>query len=479
MKKGLAGLVTLCIVVLLIVFATKADFEAVDSLIRPPKIEGDNSKIQAAFELSVGEHYNLKSPLSGQYRSSFIRIDLDSDETDEVIVFYSQTDSVDVVRMNILDQVDGSWTAITDYESKHKDVHSVNFADVDGDGISEIIISWQTFENEIFNSVDVYKIISTDSGKNVYGIFSKSYNEFIVSDIDGDGKTDIIVFEKSSGNTATEIKGTLYAFGDEKFSSIGEFVVDPSISSIGAVCYDREEFSGDFRIFIDGYKTDTGMTTDIVKWDGHQRSFVHAQSDDMTSVSVLASRSKNIYCADINNDSFIEIPVEDYIIKSVVYDNSSQRVADTQQLKQQNVIKWVQYSDGEMNVISYEIFNSDYAYSIAISAEHFNGFTVKNDLRTGILTFYSLIANDEFENRKEKKPKKKNEPYQQEEFEEYEVGEKLFSVLATADQDFGMYELSGYRFIKSANGFSYYCQIYDSGRDYGITKEKIKSIIIT
>ena len=97
------------------------------------------------------------------------------------------------------------------------------------------------------------------------------------------------------------------------------------------------------------------------------------------------------------------------------------------------------------------------------------------------MTFYGFDKTEtDHVDKKPKKKKEDNEPPNNEPSEySYPEEDRLFSVLATPDNDNSLYELSGYRFIKNDNRNSYYCQIYEKGKVNGLTKEKIKNILIT
>ena len=474
MKKHFLTLFMLCFVVLLCFVFTEYTYKPIDSLIRPPRIEGNNSDIQTAFENSVGSDYQLKSPLSGEYRTSFIRKDINADGKDEVIVLYTKAEAPDVVRINILKKTEENWASVSDIESRCSDIHQISFADLDNDNVSELIVCLRAFENEVSNTLNVYKIFTDDESKDFVTVFSKSYSEFMLCDVDRDDKTDIILFEKNAGNANSEIRGTFYNFSKEKYDSHGEFFLDPAISTIGAVCFDYDEY-GDIRIYVDGYKTDTGMTTDLITWDREERGFFHLETYDYESIVTAATRSKNIYCSDINSDSLVEIPFEEYISQSRVFSDKMD------ESKPQSIIRWVQYDDYEFVTEQFELFNPDYNYSVVIPVEYFDDFTVYNDLSKGVLTFYELAENEDHINSDDKKPKDKKPKDKTEgpgDFEK-QSGEALFSIFATTEQDYGIYELSGYRLLKTDNGFNYYYQLFDAGKSAGITKVTIKSILLT
>ena len=458
-----------------IVFNT--EFTSVDALIRPPRIEGENNEIKTAFETAVGEKYILKSPLSGEYRSSFIRTDFDGDGEEEVVVFYCYPDAVDVVRMNILDTDGEIWQSVADLESNYNDVYQISFSDLDRDSIKEIIVCWRNFETDISNRLEVYKISSAEiSG--LKSIFSKNHYKFFVCDVDADLQTDIIVFEKSSSNGSNEINGVYYEFSKGVPNIAGEFIVDHSISSIGEISSDREPETDNLRIYIDGYKIDSVMTTDVVRWNNLTGAFQHIMLAGSNSVSVLASRNTNINCRDVDGDSAINIPIEEHIPESGVISADS-----TEKIQPQTVLRWSYIDGADMNAVTYELINGKFGYSLIINPEYFGKFTVENDISSGTLTFYELYYEEE--PKKDKKPKKKDAAFEEFGLQEnesvqtyYRKGEELFTIFATNDTTYGAYEFSGYKHIGASDNFDYYCFITDTGKGYSITKELIKSMLI-
>lgn len=477
MKKIIASILVVCTLVFLGFVALNTEFASVDSVIKPPKIEGENYEIQAAFEAAVGEKYILKAPLSGEYRTPFIRTDIDSDKNDEVVVFYCHPDTVDFIRMNILDDNEGEWKSISDFKSSYNDVYQVQFADVDSDNHKEIIICWRNFDIEISNKIEIFKLPQNYNSE-IQTVFSKNYYKYLTCDPNDDNSADIIIFDKTVSGTTNEIKGTYYNFADGIPDVTGEFTLDPTISSIGEICSDKDAETNNLRIYIDGYKADSSMTTDVVYWNNKDGYFEKAELYDFTSISTVASRNININCTDIDGDSRINIPLEEYIPGSSVITADANSV-----LQQQSVVKWVEYSDYELNLVSYEILNPKFGYSITINQDHYAGITVENDTVNGILTFYELIYDDLPE--KEKKPKKKEEPFDAHNPEKENdktlkgKGDALFFIFATVDANYGAYEFNGYKLIDSANGFNYYYRITDAGKERGITKETIKSMFNT
>lgn len=472
MKKYI-GAVTIVLIITALAFAlSNVDFESVDMLLRPPKNEGQNSEIQSAFESSINDKYILRSPLSGEYKSSFILVDFNGDKNDEVVVFYSLSGAPDVARMNILCYINGAWRSIVDLESAHKQIHKVDFADVDKDNMKEIIVGWSISDTDLLNTLDVYRINSDDGNLTVEKVFESNYVDFAVCDVNSDFKSDILLFNKYHTEN-TSIKASYYDFSEAEAIESGSYDIDATISSVYSVCSDKDKSNGNTRIYVDGYRFDSGMTTEMFYWNKKDKKFDRPVGPDSKSIPSVATRNMIITCRDVNGDGVVEIPFEEYITESeVVQKNKSV-------LKQQSIIRWMKHSDNSFSCVYYEIFNPQNKYSLKIRNEWYGNFTVKSNPDEGLLTFYRVEGSDnsfdDFDGRQ-----RNDDDFFDFAFEDNEKDDNaLFSVLCVAENTDSIYDLSGYKLLKTNNGFNYYCYIYKEGKKSGITRDSLKKILVT
>lgn len=468
MKRYFGLALAIVLIALLTVILSETTFVSVDRLIRPPRIEGQNSDIQLAFENSINDKYILRSPLSGEHKSSYIPVNLDKDKEEEVVVFYSLSGSSDVARMNIIDAVDGRWQSVADLDSAHKQIHKVDFADLDKDGKTEIIVGWSISDTELTNTLSVYKLKAEEGNLYADKIFESNYIEYILCDVNTDKKNDLILFEKSYEHNAS-VKAEYFDFKNESADSAGVFYIDPVITTVFSACYDKEKSSGNIRFYVDGYRVDNGMTTDIFYWNKDKKIFERPMFSEFVSLSSAASRNTSISCKDINNDNIVEIPFEEYIDGSDVINAKSAT-------KQQSIIKWMRCTGNTLKPVNYEILNQSYKYSLKIKNDWYGNFTVINEIDKGTLTFYS--AGNETDGIFRTEDTESVFPIN-EQTENEESSSALFSVIAIKESDSDSYDLSGIRYLKSDNGYNYFCRIYEAGRKSRITKDAIKKILIT
>lgn len=82
----------------------------VDSMLAPPVLSELQTEVNEALQDVVGQDFRLCYPTGGSYRSPYIFADLDGDENEEAVVFYTVEDEP-LIYLQILDKTEGRWRA--------------------------------------------------------------------------------------------------------------------------------------------------------------------------------------------------------------------------------------------------------------------------------------------------------------------------------------------------------------------------------
>ena len=451
MKKFGVALFVLSLIALLGFVIVTTTFRPMESLMRPPKVEGENLSIQLAFEEKVGSDYILKQPVSGNHRSAYNLIDLTGDKNDEVIVFYSKTDNLGIVRMNVLDKVDGQWKSVADFQSAHSDIQEIEFADLNGDGNKEIVVGWTAFQNSYSKLMSVYEVSSNKKSVRIYPIFGDYYSMFKVADFDANGKDDILALKYAVAGDSAEYNGAVLSYVDNAVTERKNFSLDKSVNSVAAINFDYFD-DGLTRIFIDGYKADGGMLTDCFLWnvtdDEFERAYVGGNS-----IASLTSRTSSVVCKDINSDGLIELPREEYLPNT-----SEDSISSGSNNLGMSVISWFWFNNDDTEFVECHMILYQYGYSFVFNRHLMDNVSVENNTQKGLLTFYSIknvngtIVKDE----------------------------PLFSIMTLTELDLeAISEISFYYSLVGQNKDKYYySRVYDAAEEYAIDKKGIKSRMI-
>ncbi|MBS7359304.1 MAG: VCBS repeat-containing protein, partial [Oscillospiraceae bacterium] len=140
---------TLAVVMLMLCSGCSLNFFSVESLMSPPSQSGKNGEVEKNFKkLMSDKTVQLRTPASGDYQTAYILYDINGDGNEEAFVFYTDS-SVDAsVRMAFLECINGTWVISADVKGGGSSVYDVSFADLNNDGLFEVLVSWSLFESK-------------------------------------------------------------------------------------------------------------------------------------------------------------------------------------------------------------------------------------------------------------------------------------------------------------------------------------------
>lgn len=286
----------------------------VDNYMRPPFASGYSAGIQQALNETLGSQFTLRYPRSGEYRSAVVLADIDGTPGDEAIVFYRMSTESSGAHMIVLDCMeDDSWQVIGKAESSGGEIDRILLCDINADGVRELVSGWSGLaDNGIVNihSISDGELRSVNIAKNREGaVPANEYSEMVVGDFDGDMQDELMTVCRSSAD------GTAYArMLEQSYDADGAI----QLSVVGAVSLDGAVYKyenaqagfiggGVFAMVLDGSRSKSEHTTEIVCWNGDEKALFAPLNDENTH-SAGITRSLPTISADIDGDGVIEIP---------------------------------------------------------------------------------------------------------------------------------------------------------------------------
>ena len=367
-KRFAAMVLALCLCFLLT--ACSGSFGTGENLLSPPEPSGEYALISAALKESVTGKYTLKYPTKGDYRSAIIVSDLDGDKVNEAIAFYSTTmDNTVTVHINFILKKDEVYKSAGDIKIVGSDVECVEFADLDKNGNTEIIVGYNIYGN-VEKQVAVYEFAG---GTPVQKCLEK-YTEFIICDLDSDGVSGLFIADLNSADKTAVAK--LMQVDEGNIVQAGSCPLDGNVTSYFAPKLTKLE-SGRPAVYIDAVKG-TGMLTEVIYYDNGVLS--NPFFDPETQVTAATYRQGAVTCRDINSDSILEIPMLSPLPTAsnlVLTDGVS-------------VTKWCVPKDNSLIVARAMLMNYTDGYSLRIPDKLSGRLCVmrKTDSRLRIFYFY-------------------------------------------------------------------------------------------
>lgn len=285
---------------------------SVDSLIKAPRLTGDNAEIQKAFESAVGSEVSLVRPVAGEYRSAYVLHDYDGDGVNEAIVFYMPKDTAGEVRMHFLkySETERKWNSVTDVKGNGSDVHSITFCNFDRDSVAEIAVAWAFADGQKDKMLTVYRYSDTENSnkKDFVSLASVRISDFNFIDVDFDGADELLytIIDPASEKPTAQFKSLKYDIATERFVPLSEVQLDSRIVSL--VSYSHDMRAGNYRFYIDAQLSDGRYMTEIVFYDYSRSAFVRPVDENGIPLGEMTLRRPYILSDDINSDGSVEVP---------------------------------------------------------------------------------------------------------------------------------------------------------------------------
>ena len=192
MDKNPAKLFAIILLVLISAASTAGCLRATaDDLYSLPMASEEYIRLQAQINAVINEGAEFAPPTGGPNRQAVQSRDVSGNGVNEVIAFFSfPVDSI--LRIYVFEMIDGDYTIAEIIEGTGTAFESVRYADMDGDGVAEIIIGWQMSA--------ALKYFSIYSIKDYLAVLlaREEYAELAVCDISGDGNDDVVAIRLPS-----------------------------------------------------------------------------------------------------------------------------------------------------------------------------------------------------------------------------------------------------------------------------------------
>ena len=360
-------------------------------VLAPPNPNGEHRQLQQAFESAVGKstEYKLQYPDEGEYRSAYVLYDIDGDEEQEALVFYTKTADESNVRVNVLDLVGDDWHSVLDESGYGNKIDSVVFADLNNDGTSEVILSWSLAGADSSRTMTVHSAELSKGKPSFTTLANMPYKAMSVVDMDHDGQQEVLVLwnettQKVQHNYAALMKMTasgLHQYGDE--------VSLDSTASVYDGIYLQE---GNKPVaFVDALKGDNTMFTEVLWWDDVNQTLKAPFTNNETRTNRATLRSPAIPSRDIDEDGIYEIPVAYGLPENYTGNTSSRNNASEEKEERVYLTAWSVTGTAEPGVLqpkSYSLADTENRFVLRMGSGYRDRLVAYRNNKTGVITVY-------------------------------------------------------------------------------------------
>ena len=422
-------------------------------VLSPPNPNGENRKLQQAFERAVGSgtEYKLQYPAEGDYRSAYVLYDIDGDEENEALVFYSKTSDEGTVRVNILDLIDDEWVSVLDETGYGSKIDSVTFADLNSDKTAECILSWSLSGTDSSRTMTVHSLKLGDSKPEFKTLSNMPYKAMGVYDMDNDGSQEILVLWNETTRKVQQNYAALMKMSGSGLRQVGDEITLDSTASVYDGVYLQKGQTP--MVFVDALKDDNTMFTEVLWWDGVNQVLRAPFTENATHKNVSTLRASAIPVKDIDEDGLIEIPVA---YGDAGTSGSSGR-ASREEVDEEVPIALNSWSvttaeePGVLKTKAYGMIDTTNRYVLQVDAAYRDSLRFYRNTKTGVITVYSIGSE--------------------------ETREPLFSLVYSADGKPESWN-SEYTFLSEQGSRAVFGTLTSAGTAAGITNETIQNSLV-
>lgn len=411
-------------------------------LLSPPELSGDIAPIADAIAKGAGGEYTLKYPSNGNFRSAVVQNDIDGDGRLEAFAFYSMKEKengADTVNMyiSVISLVDGEWICADKQKIVAGGVERLDFCDLDGDGISEILVGWEIYGTSEMQ-LAVYKFKDSKLTQHTM----QKYSRFVCCDLNEDGINEVLIIKFSAAEQLNN--AGVYRLTEGGVTELYSCELDRTVYSVGEPVVSHIS-SGKPAVYIDEIKG-VGAITEVLFVEKNQ--LVNPLMNPESRETLATLRSAEIAVKDINDDGIVEIPVQENV-PSITKSNLNEKLYLT---------NWCSYNGETLTNQKTVMINNNDGYYYTLSQKWAGQIAVLKDTDKRLREIY-LYDN-----------------------ETSTAGEMLvsFMTVGRSDWESGQYSEAGYYKITQNETSAYLCKISDTAKSQGLTEEVItKNFILT
>lgn len=340
--------------------------------LKPPQTSKEMQVLQDAIKKIVKDTSSMLFPRSGDYKNTMVLKDIDKDEIDEALIFYSSNDDKKLAHILILKMVRGQWVTFADIEGEGNNIDIIDFNDYNSDGRLELICGFGILSSEI-KVLSIYSLFESSPKE----LLTMRYSSIFITEIAKDKPFGILTIINSTNktNNLTAFTAQFILAKDNLPFVVSECPLNSVPKSFLSLAYGN--FNNDNAFYIDEKIDDTYIKTEILSWDGNQLLNISSNIEKSISDENL-KRANNILCQDIDANGLIEIP------KSAIF-VEKQAIISAENIK---AIEWVNFNGLTFEHNFYCISNLNERYYIIVPQNWLGSVFAKKDALINGINFY-------------------------------------------------------------------------------------------
>ncbi len=280
-------------------------FRTAEDLFVQPQLPEEYENLNATIQQVVSSlDAEQTAPLTGGNTSAIQLLDLNGDGAEEAAVAFFRSNSSDdpqplkiyIFRMGS----DGTYQVAYQIQGEGNNVGSIAYRDLDGDGILEVVVSWQLATRVYVLSV--YALGPAEATELIRSTYNESY---ALADLNGDGLRELVIIQRDDTGESYS-RASYYTFQDGMLVMTSEAALSANVTDVTSVR--TGVLAGQIPAIYVTSDCEGGQVTDILAYQDGSLVNVTLNQDNGISNYTLRSYTE-VSVTDINNDGVLEVPV--------------------------------------------------------------------------------------------------------------------------------------------------------------------------
>ncbi len=277
----------------------------IDELYSLPQAPKEFLQLQELINDEIGAGSEYSAPTAGSLRQSIQLVDLDGDGTNEALAFLRNKDLQPEICVYL--KTGGNYALAAAIAGDGTAIGRVECADINGDGASEILVTW-----EVSAELRLLKVYSMKDWKSSV-LLTASCVDFRLGDLDSNGITDIITLNLEASGGMVDMY-TIYKSGNvaQESARLSASLRTADRFRIAAIA------DGTPAVFVEGpYSAEDSsfLVTDIiVSADGELKNLSCGTAEDSST-----KRYFSVYSTDIDGNGSLDVPLAEKLLGTVEY----------------------------------------------------------------------------------------------------------------------------------------------------------------
>ena len=246
----------------------------------------------------LADGYEYASPSAGQNIQSVQILDLNSDGRNEAVAFFRRPADEKPLKIMIFRFRGEAYELVTTIESSGTAVERVEYQDMNGDNMQELVVGWRIGPE--LQTVAVYAVTPEPSV-----LMQSNYTRYSIQEMDGDGVPSLLVLRANAeGKNVAEFHG----WRDDGMTMVYSGALSSTMAALSSGSVVSGMLDEDTAaVFVTGVNEEGMAVTDILACRDNG-TLTNASLSSDTGLSGIIHPFRQLQPQDINGDGVVEVP---------------------------------------------------------------------------------------------------------------------------------------------------------------------------